>query len=394
MPLALSLAAAPLAFALAFAVELASELASELAPEVASKRVMWQPSSVEGEPLQPQRRYTALHRSPVIDLRTDREGDRSLVLLEHDGTPIVRVDGVRDGAVDLNAVVPEIWELANSAWLQLLVDDEPTGAALVVQPLRDRPALRTIRATRPDGTTRYTRVVGWGTEPLDPINEEEAKLAESWSTEGSDEEEPPLSGVRIYVERDVLLETVWGTIRIALRPDEAPNTAWNFRELAEGGLYDGTVFHRVVPLDRGGQPFVVQGGDPSRTGTGGPGRTLPLEPSRLAHDFGVVSMARADDPDSAGSQFFICLSRAGTARLDGQYCAFGEVVDGVEAVLAIEATEIADPAAGRPVDPPLVLRATLDTAPPRTPERGRADRRIERPQPREREVTPSGHDPR
>ncbi len=106
-------------------------------------------------------------------------------------------------------------------------------------------------------------------------------------------------------------ETNLGEIVIGLRPDEAPNTAWNFRELVDGGFYDGTIFHRVVPQSRDGDPFVIQGGDPSQSGEGGPGYWLPLEPSGLAHDFGVISMARADDPDSAGSQFFICLSARG-----------------------------------------------------------------------------------
>jgi peptidyl-prolyl cis-trans isomerase B (cyclophilin B) len=101
-----------------------------------------------------------------------------------------------------------------------------------------------------------------------------------------------------------------------------------------------------------------------------------MEPSGLRHDFGVISMARADHPDSAGSQFFICLSRAGTARLDGQYCAFGYAVEGAETIRAVAAVELADVAAGRPVDPPVVFTAELVPSPPRMPGVGRPDRPV------------------
>ena len=99
-------------------------------------------------------------------------------------------------------------------------------------------------------------------------------------------------------------------------PKSAPNTAWNFRHLAANGFYDDTTFHRVVHFDRTGRRFVIQGGDPSGTGEGSAGWDLPMENSTLAHDLGVISMARADHPDSAGSQFFFCLGtrRDGPAR--------------------------------------------------------------------------------
>jgi peptidyl-prolyl cis-trans isomerase B (cyclophilin B) len=188
------------------------------------------------------------------------------------------------------------------------------------------------------------------------------------------------SGFRASIEQDVVLHTTHGDIRIALRPDEAPNTAWNFRELVAAGFYDGTIFHRIVPLDRRGLPFVIQGGDPTASptgqpagGDGGPGYWLPLEPSELPHDFGVISMARSDHPDSAGSQFFFALSREGTARLDGQYCAFGYAVDGADVIRAIAEVELADVAAGRPRNPPVVTSAVLVPAPPRTPGAGRPD---------------------
>jgi peptidyl-prolyl cis-trans isomerase B (cyclophilin B) len=228
--------------------------------------------------------------------------------------------------------------------------------------------MRPKPVVRPDGST-YTGIAGWGPPPAD----------EPEPGTGSDATAEPqrvFSGFRVYAERDVALRTSLGDIVLAMRPDEAPNTAWNFRHLVAGRFYDGVVFHRVVPMTRDGRPFVIQAGDPTGGGDGGPGYPLPMEPSGLRHDFGVISMARADHPDSAGSQFFICLSRAGTARLDGQYCAFGYAVEGADTIRAVAAVELADVAAGRPVDPPVVLNAELVPSPPRTPGEGRPDRPV------------------
>jgi peptidyl-prolyl cis-trans isomerase B (cyclophilin B) len=118
--------------------------------------------------------------------------------------------------------------------------------------------------------------------------------------------------------------------------DVAPHTVDNFLTLASGGYYDGLVFHRVVP------GFVIQGGDPlggdpdpTKRGTGGPGYTIVAEFNDKPHREGVLSMARAADPNSAGSQFFVCLDYTNTQQLDHQYTAFGKVVDGMDAVKSI-----------------------------------------------------------
>ncbi|MCG6946157.1 MAG: peptidylprolyl isomerase [Deltaproteobacteria bacterium] len=128
-----------------------------------------------------------------------------------------------------------------------------------------------------------------------------------------------------------VVETKFGEITLKFFPDIAPNHVSSFIELANKGFYDGTTFHRVVP------GFVIQGGDPntksedrSKHGTGGPGYTLEAEFSNLAHKRGTLSMARAADPNSAGSQFFICVADA--AFLDGQYTVFGEVSQGMDVV--------------------------------------------------------------
>ena len=122
-----------------------------------------------------------------------------------------------------------------------------------------------------------------------------------------------------------------------LYPDTAPETVANFVKLAEEGFYDGTIFHRVIP------EFMIQGGDPDGTGTGGPGYTIKGEFSangfenNLTHERGVISMARAADPDSAGSQFFIMVKKS--KHLDGQYAAFGKITEGLEIVDKIVSVE-------------------------------------------------------
>jgi len=123
----------------------------------------------------------------------------------------------------------------------------------------------------------------------------------------------------------------WGNIQIKFLPEEAPNHVKNMVKLAQEKFYDGTTFHRVIP------GFMIQGGDPntknpdrSTHGLGGPTHRIAAEFNNTPHKRGVVSMARSQDPNSAGSQFFICV--ADSRRLDGQYTAFGVVVSGMETV--------------------------------------------------------------
>ena len=126
-------------------------------------------------------------------------------------------------------------------------------------------------------------------------------------------------------------------IIIELYPDIAPNTVNNFITLVEDGFYDGLIFHRVVP------GFMIQGGDPEGTGIGGPGYAIKGEFSSngfendLLHERGVLSMARSQDPDSAGSQFFIMTEDS--SHLDGDYAGFGKVVEGMETVDKIVAVD-------------------------------------------------------
>jgi len=115
-----------------------------------------------------------------------------------------------------------------------------------------------------------------------------------------------------------------GVIKIELYPEDAPKTVENFTKLSKKGFYDGLTFHRVEP------GFVVQGGDPNGNGTGGPGYNIKAEFNARPHVKGTVAMARSADPDSAGSQFYICLGEA--PHLNGKYTVFGQVTSGIETV--------------------------------------------------------------
>ena len=124
-----------------------------------------------------------------------------------------------------------------------------------------------------------------------------------------------------------------GVMKAELYPDVAPNTVNNFISLIQKGYYDGLIFHRVIP------GFMIQGGCPDGTGMGGPGYSIKGEftgngfQNNLVHDRGVLSMARTMAPDSAGSQFFVMVEKA--PHLDGQYAAFGKVIEGMEVADAI-----------------------------------------------------------
>ena len=137
--------------------------------------------------------------------------------------------------------------------------------------------------------------------------------------------------VAMYIEN-------YGSIVIELYPDVAPNTVNNFISLIKSEFYDNNTMHRLVP------GFVLQGGDPTGTGSGGPGYTINGEFSsnnfenNLSHEKWIVSMARSGDPNSAGSQFFICLGDA--TYLNGNYAAFGKVIDGFNTITNIEKSEI------------------------------------------------------
>lgn len=146
-------------------------------------------------------------------------------------------------------------------------------------------------------------------------------------------------------------------IVVELYPEVAPNTVNNFVYLIEDGFYDGLIFHRVI------EGFMIQGGDPEGTGTGGPGYSIKGEFSSngfendISHDRGVISMARSNHPDSAGSQFFIM--HQDSPHLDGDYAAFGKVIEGIKVVDEIAAadTNYQD----KPKEPQIMKKVTVET---------------------------------
>lgn len=185
---------------------------------------------------------------------------------------------------------------------------------------------------------------------------EENLLGISYNTDGHEVEldqydtENPV--VAMYIEN-------YGSIVIELYPDVAPNTVNNFISLVQSGFYDNNTFHRLVP------GFVLQGGDPNGTGTGGPGYTIKGEFSEnevkndLKHEKWVVSMARSQDYDSAGSQFFIMLGKAD--YLDGQYAAFGKLIDGKDNINHIIKNEgVSDPDSGKLTHNLIIKKAVVD----------------------------------
>ena len=147
-------------------------------------------------------------------------------------------------------------------------------------------------------------------------------------------------------------------IKAELYPDKAPNTVNNFISLVSSGFYDGLIFHRVI------SGFMIQGGDPAGVGTGGPGYNIKGEfamngfkQNDLKHERGVLSMARAMHPDSAGSQFFIM--HKNSSHLDGQYAAFGKITEGIEVVdeIASVKTDWSD----KPKTPQTMKKVTVET---------------------------------
>lgn len=176
-----------------------------------------------------------------------------------------------------------------------------------------------------------------------------------------------LTGCGKRVENPIVTMEIsdYGTIKIELYPKYAPNTVANFVNLVESGFYNDNTFHRLVP------GFVLQGGDPDGDGTGGPGYTIKGEFSEngyvkntLKHDKGVVSMARTNMPNSAGSQFFIVLDNTETvhASLDNKYAAFGKVIEGMNIIENIKKNAtVKDNQTGKLKKNITIKNATVDT---------------------------------
>lgn len=168
-------------------------------------------------------------------------------------------------------------------------------------------------------------------------------MAKQWST-------PPEMALDPKKKYSATLETTLGTIAIDLDPSVAPQHVNSFVFLARQGFYEGVIFHRVIP------GFMIQGGDPTGTGTGGPGYHIKAEFNKTKHVRGVLSMARSNDPNSGGSQFFIMHDDA--PFLDNQYTAFGKVTSGIETVDKI--VNLPRDSNDRPKNPAKITRVTIN----------------------------------
>ena len=154
---------------------------------------------------------------------------------------------------------------------------------------------------------------------------------------------------------EITLETSAGPIRLTLDSQKAPGHVRNMVALAESGFYDNGCFHRVI------KDFMIQGGCPEGSGRGGPGYEIDAEFNDTPHEPGVLSMARTSDPNSAGSQFFICLETV--SHLDGQYTAFGRTADDESLAVVKAIGNVATSAADRPQQEVTITRATVTKTP-------------------------------
>ena len=282
----------------------------------------------------PTRTYYGIDRPVPVEISRPQgaEGILTVRLLNVESAELARSE-CEAGPADLASMFEGFWgdEASQSLvrYAQLFAGDTPVGSAIVLQPMvtPELAYLTPRKELRWGGSARF------------------------------------VSGIRAYVDKLAVMETTEGDITFRMRPDMAPNTVWNFLSLADGGYYTDVIFHRIIGRRGERAPFVIQAGDPRGEGVGGPGFFVDLERSTLPHTFGVLSMARSGDPNSNGSQVFVCLSREGTQGLDGSYTSFAEAVDGAAAIIAIESVEVGPN--DRPVDPPVIERVRLVDAPPR-----------------------------
>ncbi len=307
--------------------------------------------------LVPDRLYHGVGQRIVVLVSTPEDVTAEPSIKLHDAATLEMIAAApaARGRTDLSSLFPLIWSDKPERVMlaQLYLNDRAYGAPLVLQPM-----ITPNTATRVDAATMR---VSEDEKAIVVFEDDRIATQSVQGQTDSAERQVVFSGLRVYIEQEAVVETSMGNIVFRMRPDAAPNTAFNFMHLVEGGFYSNIIFHRVVAALPDGRPFVIQVGDPSGTGSGGPGYMIDLEKSSLPHDFGVLSMARSADPNTNGSQVFVCLSKEGTSFLDGRYTAFAQAVSGTDAILGI--ARVAVDANDRPLDPPMIERAYLRDAP-------------------------------
>ncbi|MDX2065521.1 MAG: peptidylprolyl isomerase [Fimbriimonadaceae bacterium] len=287
-----------------------------------------------GPAVLPKREYNGIGRALPVTVRPIPAVARLTLALYAAGEESAwREAPLARESADLAKLFPELWtaKRASVLYVQARINGRDDGTPLVLQPMTNPPVAR----LNADGKT------------IDFLPDEDQEFA----------------GYRAYPDRNLQLRTSMGDLEFRLRPDCAPNTVVHVRGFVTGGLYTDTIWHRIVakhPVN--GNPFVIQGGDPAGTGSGGPGWAYALEKSSLPHDFGVVSIARSTDPNTNGCQLFVALSRDGTKHLDGKYAAFGQLVKGADVLRKLAAVPVGKQ--DRPLDPPKIREARLVEAGP------------------------------
>ena len=299
--------------------------------------------------LTPDRTFYGVDRKVPMTVNAP-DGDAVIKLFNPSDESEVASAPAVDGGVDIASLFPMLWTDKGSdvLYAQLFVDETPIGAPVVLIPMIsvDKAKIVNPQTLQPIKPTKPGERSERGVAKFD---------SEFFELRRQGPRPYVYSGLRAYTLKDVVLETSMGDIRIRLRPDKAPNHAINFASLVEGGYYTDILFHRIM------HKFVVQVGDPTGTGSGGPGYQIDLEKSDLPHNFGVISMARTGDPDSGGSQIFICLTRRATAQLDGSYTAFGQTISGADTIAALGSVPVDGQ---KPIAPPILENAYLvDSAP-------------------------------
>ena len=298
--------------------------------------------------------------APALAVAQDSTGlsvtlkaERGLVPAGKDVRVVMMVEATKDAAV------PAI--LFNGTQLDVKVDDKDG------QPVREAGAVNAPAVAVKAGT-RIERVLSVPSATLVPAGASSmVNVALSWpGFPGANcmvKVAPDVSKTDIetldLAQTKVVLVTSLGDMTLAFTPDKAPNHVKNFVKLAKDGFYDGTKFHRVIKnfMIQGGDPFTKDDSKASMWGQGDPGYKINAEFNDTKHVRGVLSMARSQDPNSAGSQFFICHKDA--PHLDKQYTAFGALEKGLDVLDAIGTTAVGGPQGSTPVTPVVLFHAIV-----------------------------------
>ena len=281
-------------------------------------------------------RPCALAKQPVLATLDGAESggpEQSIELINPATAQVIESRPVKPGEVDLAEVFPRLWtsDSGQVFLIQAVSGKERVGPPLVLVPMV---APRYATKTERDGTPQVPPAT-------------KARV---------------LSGYWVYTDQRAVVKTGKGELVFALRPDAAPNSVDNFRSLIQKQFYSGIRVHRVVSLSGRTLPDIMQFGDPTGTGQGGPGYYIDYEPSPLRHGFGSLSFARTSEPNSAGSQVIVAFGREGAAQLDGKYTVFGQLVSGAETLAAIAKTPV--DADGKPREHLTIESVKLVDAPP------------------------------